>query len=348
MTAGIAALICLTGAYVLLKNYNPKTEEAATEAASGEAVLTVDTADLTSVSFSIGGTERCFQNEDGTWSLEGDDAFPVDSSAVLDSLSGLTPLKAIRTLTDVSDLSEYGLDEPQNTITLVFFDGSTTTVTIGDENENTADDYVMLNEDSSIIYTADSALLDDLSSDLYDYALSDTLPDLLNNDVTGVSVTGNENAYELQKVSGSWMIQTENGTEDGDEDAITSLLSPLSALAYVDYLEHNCTDLSAYGLDDPQAVLTITYYDSDSSTEDESETEGASTSAVRTLTFTIGSTDSLGNYYVQMEGSTQVHTLSSTTVEAFLNCETDTLIAEEPESETEINTEAITEADSEA
>jgi hypothetical protein len=208
----------------------------------------------------------------------------------------------------------------------------------------------MLNEDSSIIYTADRALLDDFSSDLYDYALSDTLPDLLNNDVTGVSVTGNENEYELQKISGSWMIQTENGTEDGDEDAITSLLSPLSALAYVDYLEHNCTDLSTYGLDEPQAVLTITYYDSDSSTEGEadteetSETEGASTSAVKTLTFAIGSTDSLGNYYVQMEGSTQVHTLSSTTIEAFLNCETDTLIAEEPESETEMITESESEA----
>jgi hypothetical protein len=274
----------------------------------------------------------------------------VDSDAVLASLSGVAPLKAIRTLTDITDISEYGLDEPQNTITLVSSDGSETTITIGDENENTADNYVMLNDDSSTVYTADSTILDDLSDNLYDYALSDDLPDLLNNDITGLSVTGSSNDYELQEVSGSWLVQTDDGAEDGDADAISSLLSPLSALSYVDYLEHNCTDLSAYGLDDPQAILTITYQVSESSAEDETEaeTETEKGSGTRTLTFTIGSTDSIGNYYVQMEGSAQVHTLSSTTVESFLNCETETLVAEEPESESESESVSESELESEA
>lgn len=318
LIAGAGILCCLAGAYFLLGNYNAKTEEAAADAASGETILEMDTETLVSAAFSIGGTEQTFLKNKGQWTLEGDDTFPVDSSALLSCLSALTPLKALRTLTDISDLSEYGLDAPQNIITLEDSDGVKTVITIGDANANTTNNYLMLNEDASTVYTVESALLDGLSQDLYDYALSDELPLLQSDQITGIQVSDSANDYELAKADGKWLAANAQGeTENADEDQVTTLLSQLTTLNYVDYLEHNCNDLSPYGLDHPSALLTISWEADDSSAS--------------SIAFAIGSTDDLGNYYVQMKGSGQVHTLASSLVEAILNCSVEDLWETEAE-----------------
>lgn len=338
LITGAAVLICLTGVYVLLGNYNKKTEEAAADAASGETILEIDTEGLVSASFSIGGEEQTFIKDDTEWELEGDDTFPVDSSSLLSCLSGISPLKAQRTLTGISDLSEYGLDDPQNTITLENSEGDKTIITIGDANANTSDDYLMLNGDASTVYTVENTSFSSLSQDLYDYALSDGLPLLQTDTITGIRVSDSDNDYELSRIGGTWMAEDSLGqTETADEDQVTTLLAQLTALSYVDYLEHNCTDLSPYGLDDPAALLTISWEgDADSS----EESSGS-------ITFSVGSTDANGNYYVQLEGSGQVHTLAASLVETFLNCSVDELWETESETESEMESEMESEAESE-
>lgn len=346
LIAGTAVLICLAGVYFLLGRYNEKTEEAAADAASGETVLEIDTEALASAAFSIDGTEQTFVKDGDSWTLEGDETFPVDSSALLSCLSGLTPLKAQRTLTDISDISEYGLDDPQNTVTLTDSDGVQTTITFGDSNANTSDNYVMLDENTSTIYTVESSFLGSLSQDLYSYALSDELPQLQTDEITGVRVSGTDNDYELADVDGAWMVADAQGvTENADEDQVTALLSYLTSLYYSDYLEHNCSDLSPYGLDDPAALITISWEDENSMPEAEEETPASETEesseaaagAVSSVAFAIGTTDDSGNYYVQMEGSTQVHTLSSTLVEAVLDASADSLQETEAETGTELS-----------
>lgn len=343
LIAGTGVLICLAGVYFLLGRYNEQNEEAAADAASGETILEIDTENLVSASFSIDGTKQTFVKDGDEWILEGDDTFPVDSSALLSCLSGLTPLKAQRTLTDVSDLSEYGLDEPQNTVTLTDAEGSQTVITFGDANANTTDDYLMLDEDTATVYTVESSFLDSLSKNLYDYALSDDLPQLQTDEITGIQVSGTDSDYELANTDGTWMVADDQGvTENADEDQVTTLLSHLSSLYYSDYLEHNCTDLSPYGLDDPAARITIFWEEEDSSSGDVESSSEAEASARSSVTFSIGTTDASGNYYVQMDGSTQVHTLSSTVVEALLETSADELQETEAETETEAVTETET------
>lgn len=350
LIAGTAVLVCLAGAYFLLGRYNKKNEEAATDAASGKTILEIDTEALASAAFSIDGIEQTFIKDGDGWTLEGDDTFPVDSSALLSTLSGLTPLKAKRTLTDISDISEYGLDAPRNAITLVNSDGSQTVITIGDTNANTTDDYLMLNENTSTVYTVGSTFLDTLSQDLYDYALSDDLPQLQADEITGVKVTGSDNNFELSKTDGAWLVADSHGTaEKADENQVTTLLSQLTTLRYIDYLEHGCSDLSPYGLDDPAALLTISWEDENSVSGTTGENEASETEKVSeatskassSVTFAIGTTDDNGNYYVQMEGSTQVHTLSSTLVETILDTSADGLRETETETEVETATETF-------
>ncbi len=369
----------LGGVYYGLTVYNKKTEEAEEEAAAGETILEVDTSALTAVTYTIDGEQVSFSlQDDGTWQKDDDETFPVDSSALLAPLDEASSLKSVRTLTEVEDISEYGFDEPQNTITLTDEDGTETVITIGDNNASTGNDYLMLNEDESTIYTVSTDLSSAFSDDLYDYAESEELPTLQASTIVGVNLEqADGESYDLYLEDAIWMVSgTDVDGVEADSDIADTLTSALAGLSYTDYLDHNCTDFSEYGLDEPAATLTITYEeeveteeeteseeaadetDADSEiesaeeaeTETETETESEVETIELTVTFLIGDTDDSGNYYVQMEGSTEVHTISSSVLSTIFGYTASEMIApeeEETETETEEGEEAETEVESE-
>ncbi len=386
LIAGVMVIAVLGGVYYGLTVYNEKTEEAEEEAAAGETILEVDVSALTAVTYTIDGEQVSFSlQDDGIWQKDDDETFPVDSSALLAPLDEASSLKSVRTLTEVEDISEYGLDDPQNTITLTDEDGTETVITIGDNNASTGNDYLMLNEDESTIYTVSTDLSSAFSDDLYDYAESEELPTLQASTIVGVSLEqADGESYDLYLEDAIWMVsETDTDGVEADSDIADTLTSALAGLSYTDYLDHNCTDLSEYGLDEPAATLTITYEeeveteeeteteeteteeaadeteaetDTDGETESEeeaeSETETETESEVemieQTVIFLIGDTDDSGDYYVQMEGSTEVHTISSSVLSTVFGYTASEMIApEEEETETETEAESETEAETE-
>jgi len=393
---------------ILLKKHNEKAqEETAAENSAGE-ILSVDLSQLTAVSFDAGERQVRFKRTDDAWKLDGDETFPVDVNALETTLASVSSVEAVRRLDHSEDLSEYGLDEPQNIITIKMEDGTEKTVTVGATNDSTGDDYVMLDGDDSEIYTVGSGLREAFSDDLYEYAVSEELPYLLAADIVGVRVERAEGGYELYLEDAAWKVaglrtdesesasedtevqagqtdglrtdESESASEDteaqtgqtdglrtdenesvseetevqtgqtddaridesesaseeagaqtgqeADPEAINDALAKVTGLSYNGYLEHNCTDASAYGLGEPAAVLTFSYIedteagieDVEAGTESESESESdsASQSVTCTLTFLIGDTDESGNYYVQLEGSAQIHTIPSAALAPFL------------------------------
>lgn len=380
-----AALVCLCGAYFALHSYNERAEERDAEEALGDTILQVDTSKVASASFSIGEQQYTFERDGEDWKLEGDDTFPADGTALENTLSELADVKALRILEDISDTAEFGMDEPQNVISLKLQDGSETVLTIGDTNEGTGDDYLMLADASSTVYTVASTVRTAFSDDLYDYAVSEELPDLTKDNITGIELSGAEHPYKLYKEDDTWRLDA----SAADSDAVDELLTELAGLYYVDYLEHNCSDLSPYGLDEPAAVLTVTVK-ADAASEDSTEADGANEDSTEadtasgdgtevdaanedstevdtanednteadaanedgagesTLIIKIGGKDEAGNYYTQLADSTQVHTISSTVVDALLGCTPETLAESETEASTENETEASTESAVEA
>ncbi len=362
---GASSLVILSGAYLLLRMYNQNAQEAELAESAQEEILSLDEDTLASVSFEIDGSEVTFLYEDEEWSLENDPEFPVDSTYLMTTLSYLEPLEAVRTLEEVTDTGEYGIDEPQNTITLTDSEGTETILTIGSTNISTGNDYLMLNDDSSTIYTINTSLRDSLHDDLYDYAEGEELPYILSSEISGLSVEKADGSYELLLEDAVWMVQGD-GTDavSADQDAVDTVISSIAGVSYADYLEYNCTSPEDYGLDDPAAVLTI-LYEEDSETQSESEdaSEEASTesdssaseseeeteaiteeeAAAAQLTLLIGSTDESGDYYVQQDGSTEVHTISYDTLSSLLE-KTGEDFEETSESETETVSEEETEA----
>ncbi len=374
---GVLAVGCLSGAYLALKMQNEKAEEEEAEAAQGEVILEVDPDEITALSFRIGEETYFFTQADDTWKLESDETFPVDESALLSPLSQLESLHSERTLTEVEDISEYGLDDPQNVITLTDSEQQQTVLTIGATNDGTGNDYLMLNGDESVVYTVDAALRTAFASDLYDVALSEELPVLSAADIIGVDVERDSDGYRLYLEDAVWKVADASGAaaadvndtdaadvSDADADAVNDALAAFAAVTYTGYLEHNCTDLSPYGLEDPSAVLTISYKeDVETDTEaeaaaaseteesgvaetEEYETEAGESYRVATLRFMIGDTDSAGDYYVQLDGSKEVHTISADVLSAFMSTASADWIAE-PENEPETSAAESAEAESE-
>lgn len=167
LIAGVAALCCLFGAYYGLKVYNEKAEEEA--AAGGTTILSIDTEKAASVSFYIDGENTVFLYEDGEWTMEGDDTFLADGDMLDTVVSDLALVEAVRTLEEVEDTAEYGMEEPQNVIVYTDTDGNTVTVTIGSTNSGTGNDYIMVDDDESVIYTVSSGLRTAVSGSLEDY-----------------------------------------------------------------------------------------------------------------------------------------------------------------------------------
>jgi hypothetical protein len=392
LIAGAAAVGCLFGAYVLLKSHNQAVQEQE-EALENVPVLDFDTEDITALSFDVDGTTEEFVLDGDDWSLKTDETFPVSADSLESVLTDLAELSAVRTLTDVDDVSEYGFEEPQNTFVFSDAEGNETKVTLGATNEGTGDDYMMLNDDTTVIYTVSSSLRTSISSDLYDYAQSEELPTISSDEVQSITVEREDGGYRIWQEDGVWYTE-ELGSEsveaeteepesesaeaeteeleseaveveteelesasaeteaeeqesesaeinekaaaqewiEADEDTIDSAVSTfVNILYYIDFLEHNCSDGSPYGLDENASKIVITYGDDE-----------------EVLAFLIGNTDESGSYYVQMEGSKEVHTMSSYTLSTLLDASAEDWVKAEEETELESETESASENEAES
>ncbi len=334
---GVLALCCLIGVYFGLRMYNAGKQKEEEKAQAGEEILNVDPDGLAEISFLIEGEPVSFRKgEDDSWEKEDDDSFPVSASTLLMPLSYLEPLDSLRTLTEVEDASEYGFEDPQNVITLVNKDGEETCITIGDTNEITGNDYLILNGDSSTVYTVSTSLRTAFSDDLYDYAEGEELPEVLASMITGIALKRDTDSYAIYLDDAVWMVLGEDGSaRRADSEKVNSLCDELSLLSYTRFVEHNLSDFSAYGLDEPAVEFTLTYTEENGEEESgESETEAAAESGE--LCFAIGQTDENGDYYTRLGDSSEVHTLSASLVDSLLSLNAKELAASSGEETEEV------------
>lgn len=164
----VVLLVILFAVYFILKNQNAKLEEEE-NADTSIQVLNVAKEDVASIRFMLDGKEETFTLQDETWKLESDEAFEVDGD-VLDSLvTAITEMTADRKLEEVTDLSEYGLDEPVQTAVLTDKDGNTYTVYWGDSNSMTGNDYIYINDENDVVYTVSYSVLESFKTTLEEY-----------------------------------------------------------------------------------------------------------------------------------------------------------------------------------
>lgn len=282
LVTAVAVLVVLSGAYVGVKTYVTKQEEKENESEEAEKtkVFSISSDDVKSIKFMVDKKEVAFEKDNDEWVKSDEKDFPVDQDKLTEAIGSLDDIEADRVLEDTTDASEYGLDNPTNTITVTDKDGNETVLRVGMENDSTSQYYVEKGEDEAKVYVVADSVFQPFMKTLYDYAKAGTFPVVDASTVSKVSVEENNGSYTLKKddKTGLWDIQDQDGSEKADSAKVSSLTSSIASIAYGSFVNYNCTDLSEYGLDKPYGTITINYQEEVTSV-DTASTDGQDTAS---------------------------------------------------------------------
>lgn len=275
LITAVAVLVVLSGAYVGVKTYVAKQEEKenAEEEEEKTQVFSISSEDVQSIKFVIDKKEVTFEKNNDEWVKSDERDFPVDQDKLIEAIGSLNNVEADRVLDNVTDTTEYGLDDPTNTITITDKDGKETVLHVGMENASTSQYYVENGEDESKIYVVADSVFQPFMKTLYDYAKAGTFPVIDSSTISNVTVDENDDSYTLTKDdnTGLWNIQDQDGSEKADSAKVSSLTSSIASIAYGSFVNYNCKDLSEYGLDKPYGTITINYQEKVEEKSDSSE-----------------------------------------------------------------------------
>lgn len=342
LVSAVVVLGVLCAAYEGVNFYVTSQEEKETEENDTSVdLVSMEADDITAVSFTADQNEVEFDKKDDSWTEKSDANFPVNQDTVDSAVKGVASLTADQEISDVEDMSQYDLDNPQNTITLTTADGDTS-LQIGMESSNNQY-YVKKEDDDKNVYLVSSSSIEPFMGTLYDFAESGTFPSVTSATITDVKVD-KENSYELTQDADNlfWNVSDGKTTEKADTTKAGTVTSAIGSLAYDKFVDYNCTDDSKYGFDDPYAVITVKYTeeeavesdedseestdadteesttdeaaadtseDADASDEDSSEDEQETQTVEKTLTIYVG--DETGDdRYVKVDDSKEVYTIT--------------------------------------
>lgn len=339
LVSAVVILGVLCAAYEGVNFYVTSQEEKETEENDTSVdLVSLEADDITAVSFTADQNEVEFDKKDDSWTEKSDANFPVNQDTVDSAVKGVASLTADQEISDVEDISQYDLDNPQNTITLTTADGDTS-LQIGMESSNNQY-YVKKADDDKNVYLVSSTSIEPFMGTLYDFAESGTFPSVTSATITDVKVD-KENSYELTQDADNlfWNVSDGKTTEKADTTKAGTVTSAVGSLAYDKFVDYNCTDDSKYGFDDPYAVITVKYTeeeavesdedseadendseatdeaatdtseDADASDEDSSEDEQETQTVEKTLTIYVG--DETGDdRYVKVDDSKEVYTIT--------------------------------------
>ncbi|MCD7922423.1 MAG: DUF4340 domain-containing protein [Clostridiales bacterium] len=126
----VAALI----AVILGKRVQTKKAEAEEEA-SIVYVNAFEISDVTAFSYQLDGETVSFELQDEQWVYTGDTTMEIDTEEVESFLTTMSEMEADSVIEDAENTEQYGLDDPSQTFTVEFSDGSAQTYEFGIEND---------------------------------------------------------------------------------------------------------------------------------------------------------------------------------------------------------------------
>lgn len=372
-------LVVLLACYFMLKIFNEKQEKDAETENSEESIemVQIPADEIAGLSVKWNGESLSFTKKDGSWYYDKDEGFPVNQDSMNNLVSKFEKVTAVRDLGKPEDISEYGLEDPAQTITVTRSDGTKAAFYIGNQNVLTSDYYVYVDSPEKV-YTTDSSIITGCQFKLYDMAETSIFPIIPSDAVTQVKVEQEGSSFTLKSDEGTadedagktWTVQgMGEQAVKADSTAASTLISGVGSLLYNGYLDYNAEDLTVYGLDKPTAVITIDYTEEAAEETEEPQTEAAESQAEtgkaeegtagsqtetsepqeeqtetarisRQTVLLVGGQDADGNYYVKLSDSNEVHTMSETALSSWLGAEAEDFKAETPEeSETQKGSE---------
>lgn len=272
---GILAVICVVTFFVV--KHEEKQENIRN---SGEVVLEVDVDSVESISWENESESLAFHKEDG-WIYDDDTAFPVNEEKINELIEQFEQFSAAFIIEEVTDYSQYGLDDPVCTIEMVAGE-ETYNIKLEDYSSMDSQRYVSIGDGN--VYLATSDPMDYFDATLSDMILHDDTPSFDN--VESIDFKGSDSYHVVYQeyTEDSPYTYCEDDVyfkEDGenllplDTSKVNSYLSSITYLTLSDYMTYNAgeEDLATYGLDNPELTVTVQYTpDAEDDSEVTSET----------------------------------------------------------------------------
>ena len=117
MIGMLLALVVLAAAFLGIRQYN-KNASSATSTTENiqETVLDVNSDDITSFRYVYEGETYAFEKKDETWYYTDDHSLNLNQERIKAMILKVAPLKADQVIENVTDMSQYGLADPERTI----------------------------------------------------------------------------------------------------------------------------------------------------------------------------------------------------------------------------------------
>lgn len=306
-------IVCIVG-YSVVSVISKKSEEDSVSESTDITVTNFSADDVALLCWNYQGEDYSLTLTDSYWYNSADADFPVKQSYASTMSTQIASITASRKLENVADFSEYGLDDPSMSVSVMTSTGGELSFIFGDINSVSGEYYMQYSEGSSFVQNGDVYLVSEAVVNAFSYTMDqliqfESLPDL--SDINSVKITANE-IYRISYMGEDnaipWILRGEEGSKrTANTTLCEELVSTLEYLSFTDCVNYDAksADLAEYGLDEPWAVITVDYNISSSSTDSSEDTESD------TLTLSLGNVDENGNYYVMIEDYTMLYTVES-------------------------------------
>ena len=279
---------------------------------TGIALFSVTADDLSTIAYQDGDTDVALTTaEDGVWTLDSDTLLPIDQDAVSELATSITGMTAQRELGEGADVDSMGFATPEMSISFTAGENSYT-LTVGDQNSMTDTYYARLGEDGPVytIATSDLSSLCKTPRQLYQ---AQDITDIESSDVTAMTLETGSEVLSFTLEDETWTLDSDPGYEL-DQDTVKRMVNTICSLESEWSITQPGPD-SEYGLDTPNAVVTVTASDG---------------SSVRCVFGTTSAEDSGVAYMTASTAEGVVYEIDSNHLTAFAYTK-DTLKAETPE-----------------
>ena len=168
MIGMLLALVVLAAAFLGIRQYNKNASSAtSTTEDTQETVLDVNSDDITSFSYVYEGETYAFEKKDETWYYADDHSLNLNQERIKAMILKVAPLKADQVIENVTDMSQYGLANPERTIQYETADRSVI-INVGNLNSMTSQYYIAFPSEMKVyavttnVVTGFNYTLDDL------------------------------------------------------------------------------------------------------------------------------------------------------------------------------------------
>ena len=318
--AAVLVVACI--ATFALSQYEEEQEQIRT---SDEIIMQIPSENVLSVSWDYsGGGGLAFNKTDDGWKYQDDEAFPVSEEKVMDILEHFESYGVTFVIEDVTDYSQYGLDEPECTLHLATAERSYD-IKMGDFSKMDEQRYIDIGDGN--VYLVGEDPVDYVSSSLSNMILHDDTPGF--EKVVDITFAGSEN-YTIVRTDEStntynpeddiYFVERDGKTVPLNTASVRTFLNTITSLDLLTYASYNVSEeeLKTFGLDDPMLSVTVNYTYTGDDDETLSDTcvihisENPEERAASDANVAEGNTATAVTKYVRIGDSQIVYTMDDT------------------------------------